>query len=138
MNAIVAEQKRQVAAKYGDAVEKARLYDEGQEAAKSEQQKLTEQLEQALKDRDSERIARERAEVAAETGVPAEMLQGKTRDELTSSATRLTDWRAQAANSGTLNPSGGFYSGGTSRGEGAQMTAKQQAAAAVRDLRKQQ
>lgn len=137
VNAIVARVKRETEAKFESVVEKARQFDEGQEAAKSEQQKLSEALEAATRELESERAAKTRAEVSAETGVPADMLTGSGRDELKASADRLVEWRKQAAESGSLHPTGGFYSGTSTRTDGAGLTPKQQAAAALRDLRKQ-
>jgi hypothetical protein len=77
--------------------DKARQYDELEEAQKSEQQKLIERAEKA------ERLAAEvearamRVEIAAEKGIPANLLSGTTREDLEASADALLAFRGEAA-----------------------------------------
>lgn len=82
-------------------------YDEGQaaiaklaeleDAQKTEAQKAQDALAQAQQELAVERGARERAEVAAAKGVPAELLNGSTREELEASADALITFRGQQA-----------------------------------------
>lgn len=77
--------------------DKARQYDELEEAQKTEQQKLLERAEKA------ERLAAEtearamRVEIAAAKGVPASLLSGSSREDLEASADALLEFRGEAA-----------------------------------------
>lgn len=76
-----------------DSAELAKI----RESQKTETQKQQEALEQAQRELAEERTARARAEVAAATGVPANLLSGSTVDELTASAEALIQFRGEAA-----------------------------------------
>lgn len=67
------------------------------ESQKTEAQKQQEALDQAQRELAEERTARARAEVAAATGVPANLLSGSTVEELTASAEALIQFRGEAA-----------------------------------------
>lgn len=75
------------------------------------------------------------AQVAAETGVPAEALTGSTREELEAAAKVLRDWRDQTAPKPKPAPlrRPGLHSGASASNE--QPSAKAAAAAALRRMR---
>ncbi len=119
---------------YGDLKAKAKKFDDIEQANKTEMQKLVERAEQAERDLVSERGRSLRAEVAAAKGVPASSLTGATREELEASADQLITWRDQnTARPKPPTTSGGYQSGASPTSQ--PLTAKQRAAAALRDLR---
>src|SRR5690606_24772690 len=69
--------------------EKAARYDELEESQKSETQRLQEQLAALQKEAAESALRAERADVAAEKGVPAALLTGTTREELEAAADAL-------------------------------------------------
>ena len=73
-------------ADYGDLQKKAQAFDEAQEAAKTEQQKLADRAaaaEKALADREAkDKLAAFAKEVAKDSKVPADALRGSTEDEI--------------------------------------------------------
>lgn len=73
----------------------AKRLQEIEDAAKSEAQRLAERAEKAEKALAAAEVARMRAEVAAERGVPANLLAGSTLEELTASADALVAFRGQ-------------------------------------------
>lgn len=88
LNAIVQKRVGELTAKYENYEElkaKAAKYDEVEEASKSELQKATEKANSlqkeldSLKNAEAARLVRE--EVAKETGVPAHLLTGGTKEE---------------------------------------------------------
>ena len=89
MDAIIGDRLARERAKYADYPElkqKAEAYDQAEELSKSELQKATERAERAeaqLADMRSRAEAeRMKAEIAADKGVPAELLRGSDRGEL--------------------------------------------------------
>ena len=89
----------EISAKYGDyddLVEKAKAYDEAQEAQKSEAQKAQEriaQLESDIKKRDEADKQRElRKKVAKETGIPEELIQGSDEDSMKAFASQIAEF----------------------------------------------
>ena len=89
MEAIIGDRLARERSKYSDYEElksKAEAYDRQAEAEKTELQRAEERAEKAEADlakmREEAQAARDRAEVAAEKGVPAEVLRGSTREEL--------------------------------------------------------
>lgn len=88
VNAIIQDRltrDRQKYADYDELKEKAGKFDQLEEASKSELQKMTEKadaLQAALDKLKSENLVREaRQKVAAETGVPANLLTGSSEEE---------------------------------------------------------
>jgi hypothetical protein len=88
MNRIVAERVQREKAKYADyesLKEKAAKFDENEEASKTELQKATEKAEKleaelkSIKEADAVRTIRD--EVSQKTGVPANLLKGKTKED---------------------------------------------------------
>ena len=88
---------RNLRARLKEAEEKARRFDEIEESNKTEAQKQAEQL--AKLQQENERLQSQmlKAQVAADKGVPAELLSGTTEDELVASADRLLAFRGQQA-----------------------------------------
>lgn len=77
--------------------EKASKYDEVVESQKTEQQKLADKLAEAEKRAAALESEKIRVEVAAEKGVPADMISGSTREELEAYADRLLEFRTKSA-----------------------------------------
>ena len=81
--------------------EKADAYDKLQEEAKSDLQKATERAEKAERELGEANAARELAElrskVSAETGVPAELIQGADEESMSASAKALIAWAKPTA-----------------------------------------
>lgn len=88
---------RNLRARLKEAEEKARRFDEIEESNKTEAQKQAEQL--AKLQQENERLQAQvlKAQVAADKGVPAELLSGTSEDELVASAERLLAFRGQQA-----------------------------------------
>lgn len=96
-----------------EAFEKARAYDERVEQDKTELERATERAERAegalAEIEKRERIDSWRREVSEETGVPAEVLRGETKDELTGHAEAL---KAAFKVGRAVIPSDGFAASG--------------------------
>jgi hypothetical protein len=121
-------------ADYDDVKAKAAEFDKAQEASKSELQKAADRAAQAEKERDELRLAHARAEVALDKGLTptqAKRLVGSTKEELEADADELladlgTPSKAKA------DPKS-LKSG--SSGSSEQLTGKEKAAAALRQMR---
>lgn len=91
------EQIRALKAENQETSEKARQFDELQEANKSEMQKLIDRAEKAEKDAATLRAEKSHrdmaAKVSSETGVPAELLIGDTEDAMRDYAEKLKAYR---------------------------------------------
>lgn len=79
------KREREKYSDYDDLKAKAAKFDEAEEANKTELQKVTERAK-ALEDelnglKEAEKLRTMRAEVAKETGIPANLLTGSTEDE---------------------------------------------------------
>lgn len=99
LNAIVQNRIKEVSAKYEnyeELKEKAQRFDEQVEASKSDLQKATERAESlqaeltAMKTAEQVRLARE--EVASTTGIPANLLNGSTKEECEAQAQAILEW----------------------------------------------
>jgi hypothetical protein len=92
--------------------EKAKQYDELQEASKTELQKAQEAAAKAASEAQQARLDALRARTAATNGVPEDLLVGSTEDELAASVQRLlafkgtTEQPAAPRSSGSDAPSG--------------------------------
>lgn len=119
-------------ADYDDLKKKAAEYDKAQEASKSELQKEREARVAAEKERDSERVAGWRAQVALDKGLTptqAKRLVGATKEELEADADELLK------DLGATKPERrkpGSLKSGSQGGDDAGLTGKQKAAAALR------
>ena len=99
VNAIVgkrlAEEKGKFA-DYEDLKAKAAKFDEVEEAQKSELQKVTERasaLENELNSmKEAEKVRNIRESVSKETGIPAHLLTGSTKEECEAQATAIADF----------------------------------------------
>lgn len=110
---IVAERLSRERAKYGDyetLKEKAQQFDAQAEAAKSDLQKAQDDAAkakkelEALKKANAARAARDK--VAAETGVPANLLTAETEEGCRSQAKALLEWHGQQPKYPTLKDAG--------------------------------
>lgn len=72
-----------------DNADKAKRFDEIEDANRSEVEKLQAKLDAAEKAATTAEAARVRSSVAARTGVPEELLSGSTEEELEAAAERL-------------------------------------------------
>lgn len=125
LNAIVQKRIGEVSAKYEnyeELKEKAQLYDQQEEASKSELQKASERAEKLQAELDSMKKAAEtRAlcdKVAKETGVPAELLRGSTEEELKAHAEAIKAFNKKPAypsveDHGEVHPASGGVGGAT-------------------------
>lgn len=82
-------------AKLRDLEPKAQRFEEIEESQKTELQKLQERLAAAEGQAQELALAKDRAEVAAEKGVPASLLHGATREELEAAADALLEFRGE-------------------------------------------
>lgn len=82
-------------ADYDSLKESAAKLAEIEEAQKTEAQKQQEALERAQKELAELTVAKMRAEVAAEKGVPAALLSGSTQEELEASAAALLEFKGE-------------------------------------------
>lgn len=104
LDKIIAERLARERAKFGDYDElkkKAAEYDKAVEASKTEAEKQAEklaQLEAKVAEYETrEQIAAWKAEVSAETGVPASVLAGSTKEEIEAHAETLKPLISQTA-----------------------------------------
>jgi len=105
---------------------------------KTELQKWQERAEAAEKRAADAEFTAMRSKVAAQKGVPASSLTGKTEDELIASADELIAWRDQAAKPATpvkRPPTSGGLKSGATRTENINSDPKAAAAEALRRLR---
>ena len=110
VNRIVAKR----VAKYSDydtLKEKAAKFDEQVEAGKTDLQKATERADSLQAELDALKAENEirsmREEVAGSTGVPANLLTGKTAEECQSQAEMLLNWAKNTKNGYPRVPDGG-------------------------------
>lgn len=89
---------------YEDLKAKADKFEQFEESQKTEAQKQQEALEAAQSELAELRVAKIRAEVAAEKGVPASLLTGETQEELVASADALIEFRGEKRQSGPVAP----------------------------------
>lgn len=73
--------------------EKARKYDELEQANKTETERLQEQLQEAQRVAAEATLAALRASVSSSTGVPVELLNGSTEEEIQASAKALQEFK---------------------------------------------
>lgn len=119
-------------ADYDDLKAKASKFDEQEQASKTELQKALERADAAEKAAAAHEQAALRATVAAAKGVPAAGLTGSTKEELEKSADELIAWRDNGKKPAA--PPAGLRSGTGAGLE--QLTGKERAAAALRQLRR--
>lgn len=105
MNKIVSERVQREKSKYSDyetLKEKAAKFDQNEEASKTELQKATEKaekLEAELKSmKEAETVKSIRDEVSAKTGVPANLLKGKTKEDCEAEAKAILNFAKSNGN----------------------------------------
>lgn len=113
VNAMMGKVRREVTEKfkdYDDLKTKAAAYDESQEAAKSELQKAEERASRAEAELQELQAQKARADLAAkvsaETGVPANLIQGDDEASMTASAQAIATY-AKAQIPGAPHDKGG-------------------------------
>lgn len=87
------DQLKQVKAQAAIDAEKAKRLDEIEQASKTETERLQEQLQEAQRVAEQATLAARRAAVSSATGVPVELLNGSTEEELQASAKALQDFK---------------------------------------------
>lgn len=86
------ELSRHNEARARENAEKAKAFDELEEANKTELQKAMERAEAAEKELGQLRVQTKRAGIAAEYGVPVSLVSGSTAEEMTENAKALKEW----------------------------------------------
>lgn len=109
-------------ADYGDLMEKAKAYDEAQEANKTELQKANDRiaaLEGEKKKREEADKQREmRAKVAKETGIPESLIQGTDEESMKAYAAQVAEFAKVQTPAAPKEPNPGkFASGDESKDE---------------------
>lgn len=130
------ERERAKFADYEDVKAKAAEFDKAQEASKSELQKAADRAAQAEKERDTLQQANWRSEVALEKGLTASQakrLVGSTKEEFAADADELLADLGPNKGGGQKHDAKNLRSG--SSGSSEQLTGKEKAAAALRQLR---
>lgn len=88
------------------AAEKAQKWDEAESANKTELEKANERVAELEKQAADATLNALRANIAAETGVPASLLSGADEESLRASATALLDFRGQTPKAPTSDGQG--------------------------------
>ncbi|MGC3954627.1 MAG: hypothetical protein QM804_10295 [Propionicimonas sp.] len=95
-----AEKWKSLSRKHEDAskanADKAKLYDDAQEAAKTEAQKQADALAKLAAENEALKVSNLRAQVAEAKGVPAALLTGSTQAEIEAAAEALLAFRGEA------------------------------------------
>lgn len=108
-------------ANYDELAEKAKAYDEAQEAQKSEVQKAQEkiaQLEGDIKKRDEADKQREmRAKVAKETGIPESLIQGTDEESMKAYAAQVAEFAKVQTPAAPKDDKPGSFSSGEGGGD---------------------
>lgn len=102
--------EREKYAGFEDLKAKAEKYDAIEEGQKTELQKLQERIEKAEKEnaafKQREQVSTWAAEVSKETGVPANLLRGSTKDELESHAAMLKEFTGEQSTAPVVQSDG--------------------------------
>lgn len=102
--------EREKYAGFEDLKAKAEKYDAIEEGQKTDLQKLQERLERAEKEnaafKQREQVSTWAAEVSKETGVPANLLRGSTKDELESHAAMLKEFTGEQSTAPVVQSDG--------------------------------
>lgn len=108
-------------ANYDELAEKAKAYDEAQEAQKSEVQKAQEkiaQLEGDIKKRDEADKQHElRKKVAKETGIPEELIQGSDEESMKAYAAQVAEFAKVQTPAAPKEDNPGAFSSGEGAGD---------------------
>lgn len=118
LNAIIQKRLGEVTAKYGnyeELKEKAQKFDEIEDRAKTELQKATERADALQKELDgmkrADSVRKIREEVSRETGVPANLLNGETKEDCEAQAKAILSFAKPGAypkvkDGGEVRPTG--------------------------------
>lgn len=115
----LAREREKIKAEYADydeLAEKAKAYDEAQEANKTELQKANDRiaaLEGEKKKREEADKQREmREKVSKETGIPADLISGADEESMTSYAKKLAEFAKVQTPAAPKDPNPGKFSSG--------------------------
>lgn len=104
------DRERKKYAGFEDLKAKAEKYDAIEEGQKTELQKLQERIEKAEKEnavfKQREQVSTWAAEVSKETGVPANLLRGSTKEELEAHAEQLKEFTTGQSTAPIVNSDG--------------------------------
>lgn len=123
---------------YEDIKAKAEKFDQAEEKDKTELQRAREASEAAVKRADEADAKALKAEIAAAKKVPAHRITGATKEELESDADRYLDEMKAAASQPAGVKFGAGLKSGSAKGGDNGVSKKEQAAAALRSMRKSQ
>lgn len=118
---------------YDDLKTKAAQFDELEQANKSELQRERERAEAAEQRANAADQIALHARIAAETGVPVETIKGDDEESARACAQKILEWRDSNIPKKKAPSAGGLKSGAS--GPGDQVTGKERAAAALRQMR---
>ena len=108
-------------ANYDELAEKAKAYDEAQEAQKSEAQKAKEriaELENTIKERDeADKQRKMREKVAKEKGIPAELIVGTDEESMAAYADKLAEFAKVQTPTAPKDEKPGSFSSGEGDGD---------------------
>lgn len=126
------ERERSKFSDYDEVKAKASQFDEFEQKNKSELQKAIERAEAAEQKIGEATRTALHARIAADTGVPVEMIRGDDEESARASAQKILDW-SESRSPKRKPPVGQLKSGASGSSEHA--TDKERAAAALRQLR---
>lgn len=109
-------------------VDKAKQFDELQEANKTEAQKTADRIAELEKENAGLKSASVRLEVSAAKGVPAELLSGNTKEELEAAADKLLAFKGTTSTAASADGQGDT---GTAVGDGKEKSAAEVVKAAL-------
>ncbi|MDM7488717.1 hypothetical protein QT969_10480 [Rhodococcus sp. CSLK01-03] len=127
------DRERAKFADYDEIKTKASRFEELEQESKSELQKALERAEAAEKRIGEATRTALHARIAAETGVPVEVIHGDDEESARASAQKVLEWSESKVTQKKKLPTGPLKSGAS--GSGDQTTGKERAAAALRQLR---
>lgn len=120
----LAREREKIKAEYADydeLAEKAKAYDEAQEAQKSEAQKAQEriaQLEGDIKKRDeADKVREMRKKVAKETGIPEDLIQGADEESMKAYAAQIAEFAKVQTPAAPKDDKPGSFSSGEGGGD---------------------
>lgn len=126
------ERERSKFADYDEVKSKAAKLEELEQASKTELQLALERAEAAEKQIGAATLSALHARIAADTGVPVEMIHGEDEETARASAQKVLDWSEQRAPKRKA-PAASLKSGAS--GSNDRLTDKERAAAALRQIR---
>lgn len=120
----LAREREKVKAEYADydqLAEKAKAYDEAQEASKSELQKANEKIAKlegdAQKRAEADKQREIRSKVAKETGVPESLIQGADEEAMKAYAAQVAEFAKVQVPTAPKEPNPGSFAAGDGAGD---------------------